>query len=87
MLTSAVLPTLSVHLLQKLPLPIPHLNRNPSGHLLHLLKPNEHTGASGHGRELATRGPRTGHGPTTPKQIFRVPDTVTLLWQHLEGQI
>jgi len=44
---SAVLPTVSAHQLQKLPPPTPHLHLNPSGHLLHLLKPNDHAEALG----------------------------------------
>lgn len=33
----------SAHLLQKLPVPFPHLSYKPSGHLTHPLKPHEHT--------------------------------------------
>lgn len=79
-----VLPTLSAHLLQKLPVPFPHLSCKLSGHLTHLLKPNDHTEDLGFQtlQEPSQARPRQRAWPCHPEM-----EEFPLLWQQPGDQI
>lgn len=82
-LMGAVLPTLSAHLLQELPVPFPHLSCKPSGHLTHLLKPNDLTEDLGELQGASQAGSMAPPARDGEEQFL----TQGQLWQQPGGQI